>query len=240
MRLYQRIRTVGFVLMLSSALACLCVSAQARRALTGGIGMSTLGPQLFAGIHVNDHLGLMLSAGYMKYNFSTTVDEVSYALKPHWEDLGLVTQWHPFAGYFHADVGVYYNNIHLNASPDSVEKMPGFKDIPTRYNALLQGADFDAKVSFNPVCPYVGIGWGRNSQSGFGVAFDLGVLYQGAPRYDFDYNAQLMAAVKAYRLATNQDVLPVAEKSLEDAVNQHVGKWLHWFPVVSLSLLYSS
>ena len=87
--------------------------------------------------------------------------------------------WHPGGGGFRLTGGLVYNGTEVTGS--SLVPPSGFYDIGgVRVPAALVGT-LDAKVEFEPVVPYAGLGWGRapGSGSGFGFSLDLGVMFQG-------------------------------------------------------------
>lgn len=81
-----------------------------------------------------------------------------------------------------------------------------------------------AKVDFNKVAPYIGLGIG-NPLKGEGTVqftFDVGTMYQGAAGVDLSATGLL-----------EPSAAPDQEQQLEDNLS-----WFKWYPVVSLGIVY--
>lgn len=88
------------------------------------------------------------------------------------------------------------------------------------YTPELLG-NLSAKVGFNTVAPYVGVGFGFvHPGTGLGYMFDIGALYQGPPRVDLSASGLLKPS---------EEQEPVIENNI---------KWFSFYPVVSFGLLY--
>ncbi len=112
------------------------------------------------------------------YNFDVTLNGVyGYA------------DWHPWRGSFKVTGGLLYNNSDVK----------GLITPATSTTFVFQGHTYSTDdiakvhtlVDFDPIAPYIGIGWDTsfNKKKGFGFTFDLGVAYQGSAKvsYTVDY-----------------------------------------------------
>jgi len=82
----------------------------------------------------------------------------------------------------------------------------------------------DANIKFNPLAPYIGLGFGNptSGESGFGFSFDVGTMYQGGSIVNLTAEGLLEPSA-----AEDQ------EKLIEDNLS-----WFKWYPIVSLGITY--
>lgn len=140
------------------------------------------------------------------------------------------------SSFFHITAGVYYgdskvksNGVLINPETENAVVFNDPTNIPPlnladRELAInANGAlNFDMELG-NKFKPYAGIGFGRAvPKSRFGINFELGVIYQGD--IDFSQNGVVLA---------DQNDLAESFKNADDYT-----KWLKWYPVVSLQLVY--
>ena len=90
--------------------------------------------------------------------------------------LGMLFDWHPFAGNFRLSGGSYFGKHQWSLTAKVTDQ--SFKIGNNNYrgeNIRLQGtADFSAAA------PYLGFGWSKKlSSSGFGMSFDMCLLFIG-------------------------------------------------------------
>lgn len=75
----------------------------------------------------------------------------------------------------------------------------------------------------NVIKPYLGLGFGSNiRKNGFGVKFDLGIIYQGKPNLS---SPNLIKGDLNDYIDTSEDLKPYKA-------------WLSWYPMISLQLVY--
>ena len=125
-------------------------------------------------------------------------------------------------GSFRITGGVFINNneIDLTGSPRGDGFWSNYS-IPSEYSfaePLKDTIKVNGTVEFNTFAPYVGIGWNSNVEKvkGWGVSFEMGVLFQGAPTVS-SLTATAAPPLDAY--ANNPLVLQVLEqekKAIED------------------------
>lgn len=89
----------------------------------------------------------------------------------------LLGDWFPFAGRFRVTGGLTANNykLSLNASGAGGTLQVGDTTYAT---TAVDGLRVD--VTFPKTTPYLGIGWGHQSGSGFRAAFDIGAMIGSA------------------------------------------------------------
>lgn len=137
--------------------------------------------------------------------------------------VGAFADWHPWASRFRVTGGLVLNNneLKLTAKPgDTID----FNDREYAVNSV------DGSVSFNSLCPYIGIGMG-NPFAGEGRWFftlDAGVMFHGAPKVDLS----AVAANPAQQGALNADLADEKTDMQED-----VNSFVVW-PVLSAGVTY--
>jgi hypothetical protein len=141
-----------------------------------GSGIISLGPHFTVGLAYNDDVGIELKKDF-------TVDNVDYTGQAKLNSLlGTLNFFPAVESLFHISAGVALNG---NEVTDTVNPVNGFVDIngvPVPIAAF--GGSITGTSKFEPVAPYLGIGFGGNPSKRFAdghlfVDFNLGVLYQG-------------------------------------------------------------
>lgn len=116
--------------------------------------------------------------GYNAYHYSEDRDlggnELAIDLK--WESATLLFDLHPMSGAFRLSAGVAFNGnrIDVKGEPEGGTLTVG----DNTYSVTLDG-----NVEFEPIAPYLGVGWGNaiSDDKGWGFNIDLGVMFQGEP-----------------------------------------------------------
>jgi hypothetical protein len=105
-----------------------------------------------------------------KHHLSKTTSEgKDYSGDAKLGTVDFLVDWYPFTSYngLRMTAGLMYNKNKLSLSRSSPE-----------YGGVTENANAD----FRKVAPYLGIGWtGKKKDTGFSMAADLGVLFQGKP-----------------------------------------------------------
>ncbi len=195
-------------------------------ALKGG----TLGIGAEVGIGLTDSLVLRGGANYLKFSFDSTIDQVDYNMEPELKNGSLLLDWHPFANGFRLTGGVYLNDNEINVDGTYRKDL-----IPSQYQQyayLTDQVHVKGTVDFNTVAPYAGLGWASNhGGKGWGVAFDIGVMFQGEP------NVSDLHAESPFGGENQSEVirfLDEQKKAIEDDLNE-----FRYYPVASLTLKYN-
>jgi len=154
-----------------------------------GIGakVGTLGVGAEIDLGLNEMLRLRSGANYLNFSFDSTISNIDYEMEPDFKNVSLLLDWYPMGGAFRITGGLYINKneVDLTGTPRTDTLLADY-DIPSEYWNLEPYADtiqVKGSVDFNTFSPYLGIGWNSNvdKQPGWGVSFELGVLFQGSP-----------------------------------------------------------
>ncbi|OIQ92951.1 hypothetical protein GALL_250780 [mine drainage metagenome] len=209
-------------------LASLCAAtADAASPVDIGVTAGTLGygPQVGV-VLVPRTFDARLNFGDLSYSYNTTSSDVYYDGHLKLQNLGLLGDWHPFAGSFRLTAGLFYNDnkFDLAGTPTAGQT---YTVNGASYTAQ-PGDHATARVDFNKLATYIGFGWGDASDSaGLHFTSDIGVMYQGKPSAHIDVTTQ-----PAYQSAANQ-YAQAAQSSLQSDLNN-----FRWYPVIQLGLVY--
>ncbi len=130
-----------------------------------------------------------------------------------------LVDWYPLSNAFRLTGGFIYNGNRLSASLKPKKSYTVGGDIYTPEDL----GDLDADFSFNPVAPYIALGFGNPFKgSRLGVNTDVGLFYQGAP--DVSLRADGLLEPSADEAQTQQ---------IKDNVS-----WARVYPVITFSLYY--
>jgi len=218
----------------STVLASSVIFSLSQTATAGeGLGISakagTLGVGAELSVSLVPHTRLRGGLNYLNFSFDSTLSDVEYDFESQFNSVSLLLDVHPFGGAFFLTGGVYLNNNKVGVSgtmsQDAVP--PGYAD----YAYLTDMVSLDGDVEFNPVAPYAGLGWRSNSNdSGWGLALELGVLFQGPPDVT---NLRINAPVDVSNMDAVNQFLAEQEKEIEDELD-----WFQFYPVASAMLTY--
>ena len=224
----QRIQfrnTILATLLISAGLT-LSASAHAQ-AVDAGLSVGTLGigPQV-GFVLAPQTVDARLNFGTLSYSYSTTSNSVDYNGRLKLQNFGLLGDWHPWGGSFRLTGGLFYN--------DSRFDLTGH--LATGQTYTVNGANYTAQpgdqasahVTFNPVAPYLGFGWGDDSDAaGLHFTSDFGVMYQGTPSAQVSVTTQ-----SAYQALANAYAQASQQKLQADLGN------FQWYPVIQMGLVY--
>ncbi len=175
-------------------------------------GVRSFGPSL------NTRLGLALFS--YSHEGGGDGDDYEYTGDLKLLSISALADWFPFKNFFRITGGVLINlnEAELEMIPTETYQIGGDLYTPEKLGKL------NAKVDFNKVAPYIGIGFGNPMSGGSGLAFtfDIGTVYQGAPNVDLTATGLI-----------EPSGAPDQEKTLENNLD-----WFQWYPVISFGLTY--
>lgn len=189
-----------------------------------GLQVGTLGGGVVAAIPLTKDVAARIGVNGYNYSYNTTSDSVAYNGSLKLQNAEFLADWHPWSGSFRLTGGVLYNNNKFNLTGTPAGGNYTFNG--NVYTAAQVGA-VNANVDFNKVAPYIGFGWGDNSQTeGLHFTSDIGVAYQGSPKATITATGaasspQLASAVNA------------AQAKLQSDLNN-----FKFYPVIEMGLVY--
>jgi hypothetical protein len=161
--------------------------------------------------------------GFAFFSYSITggggEDDFTYSGDLNLSSVSALADWFPFeSGTFRLTAGAFINlnKADLILTPTETYTMGGTTYSPEDLGTLT------AKIDFNKVSPYFGIGFGNptGGEPGLDFIIDIGAIYQGSPK----------ASMHAEGL-----LAPTAGQASELENNLN---WFRFYPVVSLGLSY--
>ncbi len=212
------------------------------RAETGaefGLRAGTLGAGAELGLGLNQYLGLRVGINYLKYSFDSTISDVEYDMEAEFRNGSLLLDFFPLGGNFKMTGGLFFNDnsIGLSGRPQIDSWLGDYaSQAENRWGReFLDTVQLHGTVDFNAVAPYLGIGWDSNvtRNDGFGVAFELGVLYQGSPQVG---ELTVSSAKPMDGFANNPAVAKALEQERQEIEDDLEG--YEYYPVVTLTLSY--
>ena len=191
-----------------------------------GAKVSTLGIGVEVRRSFGDAFALRGVLNRYSYAVNEDVDDVAYEGDLDLQSAGLIADWHPAGSSFRISAGLLFNGNELTV--DAEPSGGTFEFAGQTYTAAEIGtAQGDA--DFNTLSPYLGMGFGRDfgSDSQFGVSLDVGVLFQGEPKFNLDVTCG--SAVPELRCTQLVDDVEAERRQFEDDA-----KKLAFYPVLSL------
>lgn len=194
------------------------------------IRFGTLGVGVEGGYIINEYLKIRGSFNYLGWSLNGDIDGNEYEGKYKNAIGGAFLDYHPFSGTFRLSAGLMVSSMNVgatasmadNSSLNIGDKQYGFDEI--------SGAN--AKLTWNKVQPYVGIGWGASTESGFFFAADIGVLFIGSPNLSYGVNTNGTMS-PAWHDELDRNIAKEKENVLDDI------RKLKVFPVIMLGVGYS-
>lgn len=199
-----------------------CASQLAAQGFAIGAKASTLGLSFELDKSIFDNLNLKAGGAFFNYTHDGGggSDDYTYEGKLELSSFFLLADWFPFGNSLRVTGGALINLNEANVVlvPSKSYTVGGDEYSPEELGSL------SAKVDFNSVSPYIGLGIGNpvSGDSGLKFTFDLGTIYQGAPTVDLTGSGLI-----------EPSAAPDQEQQLEENIS-----WFKWYPVVSFGLMY--
>jgi hypothetical protein len=141
-----------------------------------------------------DNFGIR--AGFDKYSqkdidIDITDDggsEVNYNLDIDLQDFYLLGDYHPWKSSFKLVGGLIVNGTSLDGVITPNDKSNVTYTFNNHTYTLNDIGKVNTKVDWDPVAPYIGIGWDTSfaKDKGWGFIFDAGVAFQGSAKTDYE------------------------------------------------------
>lgn len=176
-------RYLAAVLLLASASVHADEGATDEGLAAGGLGLrfGTAGIGLDYTYGINRYVDVR--AGYHFGSFSDSVEEdgIDYDGELKISAATLMLDLKPFAGGFRVSAGIFTSPPEFELAAD------GQDDYEVGNGTYTGDLRLDGGIDLGSTAPYLGLGWGGTTNgSGFGVSFDLGVMFTSAPDVTLD------------------------------------------------------
>ena len=205
-------------------------SALAQGSIVAKVG--TLGAGLEYVHPISPKIAVGLGINGLSYDETIEESNISYDAELNMQTFSLLGDFHPWSNGFRISAGVMSNGNEF----DLVGTPSGSETVEVNgkeYNSDEVGS-LTARMDFESVAPYIGIGWGHAPLSGKGWGFDadLGVLLQGEP------NASLFVTCGPALSASECSTLE-SDAAAEEISFKSDSKEFDTLPVISLGVSYS-
>lgn len=147
-------------------------------------------------------------------------DDFSYDAKLGLFSISALADYFPFERGLKLTAGLFINLNKFEANMKPAKSYTVGGDI---YTPDLLGT-MNANISFNKIAPYIGIGFGNPTAGsrGLGFSFDIGTIYQGAPKA---------------KLSATGLIEPSASPEQQEKFENNLS-WFKWYPVLSFGITY--
>lgn len=191
-----------------------------------GTQMSTLGAGINLGYQINPAFDIKVNINGINLNHTFNTSDINYASKIQLLSAGVLASYHPFQNGFHLTTGLYYNNNSISGNGSFTHNYQlNYGKHVVSINPNDYG-NMNFKAKYSPISPYLGLGYNSNqNEKGLGWAVDVGVLYQGTARINYDIPA-------TFNTFASNDI----ERNKQEIQNK--ANKLRWFPVASIGLFY--
>lgn len=199
-----------------------------------GIGASVKAGTLGLGAEVSTQISEKVTTriGFNTYNykFTGTQSSVDYDINFKLKTLAAIADWYPWAGAFRTSAGLMYNKnkatLHGVPAAGATYTING-----TSYAASSAVQSLDGSMTFKPIAPYLGLGWGNPvaKDKTWGFVADVGLLYQQAP----EATLQVTCASGFAGCATLQADAAAEQTKLQSSLSDY-----KWWPVLSFGVSY--
>jgi len=162
-----------------------------------------------------------------------TVDNIDYSGELNLFTVGALLDYYPYEeNTFRLTGGAYYNGNNFKGS----SRPTIYRDIKigeNSYNANVI-AKLDADLDFNPISPYIGIGWGNKTtvQKGWGFSLDIGVLYQGEAEVNLTPDINPLLRGTFVETEINRNIEKESKQIIEDI------QGYTFYPVIMMGASY--
>ena len=191
-----------------------------------GLGVTGKAGSLGIGVEVTKSLVPMVNVrgglNFLNYNFDQSEGGNEYDFDLKLRSFSVLVDFHPIPRRgLRLSGGIIFNNNHL----DMVSVPSGSYSIGNRTYSGAEVGTLTGKVDFKSTAPYVGIGWGNATNGRFGVAFDLGIVFQGSPQ---------VALAATGIVASDPTFIQELNRENQELENDISG--FKYYPVISLGL----
>lgn len=213
--------------------ALLAAPAWGQVALGGKAGSLGLGLELTVGLSPqwNARLG---ANGFNYTDNGRKAGHLEYDATAKLRTGTALLDWHPGGHGFRLSGGLVYNDTHIDGTsvvPASGNYVIGGVPVPVSLVGTLSG-----RIDFDPVVPYLGIGWGNAVMPGRKVGFflDAGAMFQGKGKVKLTPN---IPAGSPLNDPTARAALDILLRQEERDVENDVADYTV-YPVVAIGLTY--
>jgi hypothetical protein len=207
--------------------------AAAQVAVTAKAGSLGLGAELTAPLspQIDGRLGVN---AFDYSDHRREASRIEYDAQARLRTATALLDWHPGGRSFRLTGGLVWNGNRVDGRSIPVN---GSYDIGGVLVPVSIVQRLDARADFNPVAPYLGLGWGHPAASSrrSGVALDLGVMFQGKARVHL--SPVIPAGSPVLTTPGAREVLNLLVQREENDLEDEASKY-DLYPVASLGIWF--
>ena len=198
--------------------------ALASQGLAVGLRAGTLGFGGDLALGVSENIVIRGGVGSFFLDFESEMDGVDYTVTPPSLIANVGVDLYPTGGSFRFMAGLMFRDGDFQAETGRLADYEGSIEIgDEEYD---QDGQLFGTLATKSTAPFVGIGFGRHTQSGFGVYMDFGVAFVGEA--DININASgPIANVPGFQEELDKEI-----QSIED----DTASYLKYWPILSFGL----
>jgi hypothetical protein len=219
-----------------AALLCLLSSGPASAAdVAIGAKGGTLGLGVEMTVGLSQQWNGRLGINGFDYSDRREASDIEYDAEAQLRSATALFDFHPGGRGFRLTAGAVWNRTKVKGS--SLPPASGFYDIGgVQVPAAILGT-LDAEADFDPIVPYVGLGWGNAVRVGrkVGFSFDLGAVFQG--KADVELTPVLPANSPINTTPGAREALQILLDREESDIEDEAGDY-EVYPVVSIGVTY--
>ncbi len=223
-----RARVFGFILVIVLLAAGPAGATFSELAIGPKVGTLGLGGEVTTDLI--PQVNLRGSLQWLDFNYEADIEDIHYDLDLSFLHPLVTADWYVFGGSFRLSAGVLFDgtDIRLDASSSSNETI----DIGGTSYTPSQLGKLRGEAEFNPVAPYVGIGFGNalSRKHRWGLTMDLGVAFIGSPDVTLSAVGTPLSGAELAQLQAN---LREEERDIEDDLSP-----FRFYPVLALTLFF--
>jgi len=165
-----------------------------------GLAVGVKGGTLGGGVELSKSLwgpfALRLGLNKLNYTLNDSIPDkdMKYDMDINLSSWSAIIDYHPWHGVFRLSGGVINND---NAFVSTIQSTKNYTAGGRTFTTEDQGT-LTATIDWDPMVPYVGIGWGDSTEKGkfFGVNVDFGAMFQNSPKVTLD-GTNMMEAMES-------------------------------------------
>jgi hypothetical protein len=217
-------RHLGIALLVIASISQAASADFGGLAIAGRSGTLGFGGELMVNIlpTINGRFGVT----YFPLGVGGEIGDVNYDFDLRVLTFPLTMDWYPFKNGFHISGGAIFNQTTIEVDTGSTVSVT----INDHQYSASEFGTIHGEASFQPVAPYVGIGWGNafGKEKRWGILTDLGVAFLGRPSVSLTPTGQAALSDAAFMADLARE-----QKDLEDDLSI-----LKFYPVLSASLFF--
>lgn len=204
-------------------------------AYTLGLNVGTNGAGIDLSVPMTESLNIRASLNGATYSQSETESDIAYDVTGDLLTVGAILDYYPVqSSQFHISAGAFYNGNQIEANAKSTEEY----EIGDETYTSEQIGSLDAALDFDGIAPYLGLGWGYNSNtSGWGFSLDVGAMYHGAPQVAMDVTRGSAIPPDGGANDTLFEEIQAEVEKERQTVEDDISDF-KWYPVVRIGVTY--